>query len=586
MNIFKKFQADVIDILDEMVKDEFIPANLDYSRVAVEPPRDISHGDMATNAALVLSKQAKRNPREIGEELGKRLLANDNVDSIDVAGPGFVNFRLDKNYWAEHLKEILSLGVNYGDCKLGNKEKINVEYVSTNPTGPIHVGHTRGAVFGDSLCNLLEKADFDVTREYYTNDGGAQIDVLAKSAFIRYRQLLGEEELKIPEGLYPGEYLIPVAEGLKAEHGTKLKDMPEEEWLPIIRKFAVTQMMELIREDLKLLGIEHDVFTSEQKLSDDGLVDKAFARLTELDLVYQGTLPPPKSSNIDLATWEAKELTLLKASEFGDDSDRPLKKSNGEWAYITPDIAYHFDKFERGYKTLIDIVGTDHDGWVKRIKAGTRAVTGDKAQIYPIMVSIVNLLMDGEPYKMSKRAGTFVTMRDVVEEVGAGVVRFIMLTRRNDQVIDFDFKKVVEQSKDNPVFYVQYAHARCCSVLRNASEHFKDEELQNKNLLKANFKRLNSEDEVELIRLMSSYPRLIESAAESHEPHRVAFYLQELAAGLHSFWNKGKDNEDLRFIIDGDNELSLARMALVRSVATVLSSGLNILGVTALEEMR
>ena len=583
MNLFKNFREDIISALDKLAASGALPAGLDTSKVTAEPPRETSHGDVSTNAAMVLSKAAGMKPRDIAELLAAELRNLPSVTAAEIAGPGFLNLRLSDAYWADQLGDILCAGPSYGDSDMGKGVTVNVEYVSANPTGPMHVGHARGAVVGDALAGLLEKAGFGVSREYYINDAGAQVDVLARSAYLRYREALGES-ITIPEGLYPGDYLIPLGQEIAKADGKAWLDKPEAEWLPHFRKTAIDAMMALIREDLAALGVKHAVFTSERALVEGGKVQAALDYLTERGLIYEGVLEPPKGKTPD--DWEPRPQTLFKATEFGDDVDRPLKKSDGSWTYFASDIAYHWDKFRRGFPVMIDVWGADHGGYVKRMAAAVKAVTEGKGSLDVKLCQMVNLMKDGEPYKMSKRAGTFVTLREVVDEVGKGVVRFIMLCRKNDAQLDFDLVKVLEQSRDNPVFYVQYAHARAHSVIRHGLEMFPGQDLSGLALSSAALGRLNDPAELALIRLMAGWPRLVESAAEAHEPHRVAFYLNDLAAGFHGLWNKGKDDVTLRFLQADDSELSLARLALLRAVTYVIASGLAVFGVEPLEEMR
>lgn len=585
-NLFNHYDAKVRAVVAALIASGELPEGLPLDRLTIEPPREASHGDLSSNVGMVLAKPAKRAPRELAQLVGDRLAldASLGIRAVESAGPGFLNLRLDPDVWWRHLRHILARGARFGDGGDKRGAVVNVEYVSANPTGPLHVGHTRGAIVGDVLANLLAKAGYAVTREYYINDAGAQIDKLARSVHLRYLQALGRDIGPWPEGLYPGDYLVPVGAALAAAEGAALADAPEEDWIERVRRFAVDAMMALIREDLALMGIRHDVFTSEHALAKAGKVEAAFQRLVARDLVYQGVLEPPKGKKVE--DYEARELTLFRATKHGDDADWPLKKSDGGWAYIAPDIAYHLDKFERGFTSLIDVVGVDHAGWVKRITAATAAVTDGGAAVDVKLCALVNLLKDGEPAKMSKRAGTFVTARDVVEEVGLGAVRFMMMTRRNDQPLDFDFAKVVEQSKDNPVFYVQYAHARASSVERHAALEFDPNALELAVLDESNLKLLNSDDEIELIRALGYWPRLVESAALAHEPHRVAFYLGEVAARFHGLWNKGNGDATLRFIVAGDMAVTAARLALLRGVKLVIASGLAVLGVAPLEEMR
>ncbi|MCW5750260.1 MAG: arginine--tRNA ligase [Alphaproteobacteria bacterium] len=589
MNIFSEYQALVGRILGEMLARGDLPAGTPVSGFSVEPPRDPSHGDLATNAAMVLARPAGMKPRDLAERLVPELRRQPDVATVEVAGPGFINLRLRQGFWQERLRDVLRAGTAYGDSRVGAGRRVNVEYVSANPTGPMHVGHCRGAVFGDALAALLEKAGFEVCREYYINDAGAQVDVLARSAHLRYREALGEQIGAIPEGLYPGDYLQPVGAAMAKVHGDAWRGRTEAEWLADARHFATDAMMALIREDLALLGIRHDVFSSERDLHERGRVDHALEVLRSKGLVYEGVLEPPKGKLPD--DWEPRPQLLFRATAFGDDVDRPLKKSDGSWTYFAADIAYHLDKLERGFTEMIDVWGADHGGYVKRMQAAVKALSDGRAALDIKLCQLVNLLDNGQPVRMSKRAGSFVTLRDVVEEVGAGVVRFIMLTRKNDAPLDFDFAKVREQSKDNPVFYVQYAHARVCSVLRNAREAFAGDAgmlaaLEDGGLLSVEVSLLDHPAEIELARLVASWPRQVESAAEAHEPHRVAFYLYDLAASFHSLWNLGKDQAGLRFINPENRGLTLARLAMIRAVALVIASGLTIMGVEPAEEMR
>ncbi|WP_286828437.1 MULTISPECIES: arginine--tRNA ligase [Kordiimonas] len=583
MNVFTEFRAAIDAVLSDLAAKGELPSDMDTSNVAVEPPRDASHGDIATNAALVLSKQAGKNPREIAGLLAPALEALDAVESVDVAGPGFINLRIAKSFWQAQVKTILTEGVGYGASTMGGNDKVNVEYVSANPTGPMHVGHVRGAVFGDALANLLIKAGYDVTKEYYINDAGSQIDTLARSAHLRYQEAHGRDIGEIPEGLYPGGYLIPVGEMLKEKYGDQYLDADESEWLAQFKVDASGAMMELIREDLAALGVEHEEFFSERSLHESGRIPEAIAVLKERGHIYQGVLEPPKGKKPE--DWEEREQTLFRATDFGDDVDRPLQKSTGEYTYFAADIAYHHDKYVRGYKQMIDILGADHGGYVKRMQAAVKALSED-GTLDVRLCQMVKLYRDGEPFKMSKRSGNFITLREVVDEVGRDVTRFIMLTRKNDAHLDFDFKKVMEQSKDNPVFYVQYAHARVCSVLAKAQDAFPGLDATDASLAGADLSLLADENEIAMIKQCAAWPRMVESAAEAHEPHRIAFFLYDLASEFHTFWNKGNDNHDLRFIIDGDEPLTKARMALVRAVALVIASGLGVLGVTPMEEMR
>jgi arginyl-tRNA synthetase len=584
MNVFKGFRTQLLAVLDAMVAAGELPAGLDRSKVTVEPPREAAHGDLSTNAAMVLAGQARVNPRQLAPRLAERLEALPEVVGATPAGPGFVNVRLSPDVWRNQLAVILRAGTRYGDSTVGGGQPVNVEYVSANPTGPLHAAHARGAVVGDALANLLEKAGFSVSREYYINDAGAQVEVLARSTFLRYREALGEEIGEIPAGLYPGDYLKDVAQALVARDGSRWRDAAESTWLPEMRAFAIEQIMAGIREDLTALGVGIQVFSSERALVEAGAVQAAFEALDARGLIYQGVLEPPKGKKLD--DWEPRPQTLFRATQFGDDVDRPLRKSDGSWTYFANDIAYHLDKFRRGARVLIDVWGADHGGYIKRMQAATHAVTEGAAALDVKICQLVHLMDQGKPVKMSKRAGTFVTLRDVIDQVGRDVVRFIMLTRRNDQTLDFDFAKVTEQSKDNPVFYVQYCHARCRSVLRHAAETWQPEALTADALAGAALDRLAAPEELELIRLLAGWPRQVEAAAEAHEPHRVAFYLYDLAAAFHALWNRGKDDTTLRFLVEGDPELTAARLALIQAVAMVVASGLAVIGVEPREEMR
>ena len=565
-------------------------AGADLSRVVVEPPKDSTHGDMATNAAMVLAKEARTKPRELAEKIAGRLRTDEVIASVDVAGPGFINLTLKPLVWADTLRAVLREGSSYGQSAIGAGEKVNVEYVSANPTGPMHVGHCRGAVFGDALASLLQFAGFDVTREYYINDAGAQVDVLARSAFLRYREALGENIGEIPEGLYPGDYLKPVGQTLSAEYGDKLLTMPEGGWLPMVRARAIAMMMEAIKGDLASLNIRHDVFFSERSLTEtaNNRVAQTIDFLRAKGDIYEGSLPPPKGGPIE--DYEDREQTLFRATAFGDDVDRPLIKSDGSYTYFASDIAYHKNKFERGFRNLVDVWGSDHGGYVKRVEAAIRAVTSGKATLDVKIVQLVKLLRSGEPVKMSKRSGDFVTLREVVDEVGKDAVRFMMLYRKNDAVLDFDLAKVIEQSRENPVFYVQYGHARGHSVFRNAREVIPDlpEEAGARAafLVDAALERLVDPAELDLLRRLALYPRTIEAAASAHEPHRIAFFLYDLASEFHALWTRGRDLPYLRFIITNDAEITRARLAMVQGVVSVLASGLAVLGVHAPDEMR
>jgi arginyl-tRNA synthetase len=565
----------------------------DLSRIVVEPPRDPSHGDMATNAAMVLAKDAGKKPRELAEQIAERLRAEPTVEKVDVAGPGFINLTLKPIVWSEELRLALKLGPDYGRSAMGAGEKVNVEYVSANPTGPLHVGHGRGAVFGDALANLLTYTGYAVTREYYINDAGAQVDLLARSAYLRYREALGEA-VTIPDGLYPGEYLRHVGGELAEEHRFALTTMKEAEWLPIVRARAVALMMDAIRADLAGLNVHFDEYFSERWLIEgegdqkNDQVARTIESLRKSGEVYEGRLPPPKGGATE--DWEDREQTLFKSTDFGDDVDRPLKKSDGSYTYFASDIAYHKSKVERGFLNLIDVWGADHGGYIKRMQAAVKAVSADKAVLDVKLIQLVRLFRAGEPVKMSKRAGEFVTLREVVEEVGKDAVRFDMLYRKNDAVLDFDLAKVIEHSRENPVFYVQYGHARAQSVFRNARAELpglpEAAAERARFLMDAPLARLSDPGELAILRRLALYPRMIEAAAGAHEPHRIAFYLYELASEFHAHWTRGKDLPHLRFIIQNDPETTMARLALVQGIATVLASGLAVLGVEAPQEMR
>ncbi|GKY87563.1 arginine--tRNA ligase [Sinisalibacter aestuarii] len=573
MNLFSDIRALVIAALGEMVAEGALPAGLSYDNVTVEPPRDAGHGDMATNAAMVLAKPAGLKPRDIAEALAGKLAADDRIASAEVAGPGFLNLRLDPGVWAGLVEAILS-AEGYGRSGMGRGQKVNVEYVSANPTGPLHVGHTRGAVFGDALAALLEFSGHEVTREYYINDGGAQVDVLARSAYERYREALGHMP-QIEEGLYPGDYLVPVGEALAAEVGDKWLDQPEAVWLAEVRDFAVAKMLQMIREDLAALGVEMDVFFSEKSLYGTGRIEAAIEDLRAKGLIYKGVLEPPKGKMPE--DWEPREQTLFRSTAHGDDVDRPIMKSDGSWTYFAPDIAYHYDKVSRGFDALIDVFGADHGGYVKRMKAAVAALSDGKVPLDIKLTQLVKLYKNGEPFKMSKRAGNFVTLRDVVDAVGKDVTRFHMLTRKNDAPLDFDFDKVLEQSRENPVFYVQYANARVHSVLRKAADA---------GVTPVGAPRLDDEAEFDVAKKLAEWPRLVEIAARTHEPHRIAFYLYDLASAFHTLWNKGNENSGLRFVQEGDRDATSAKIPLAWAVSIVISAGLGILGVTPAEEMR
>jgi arginyl-tRNA synthetase len=586
-NIFAELLGRVRNANEKLIAEGALPAGIDLSRVTVEPPRDASHGDMATNAAMVLAKEAGKKPRDLAEALAAKLRADPLIDKVDVAGPGFINMTLKPAAWIDALRTAIKLGADYGKSDVGAAVPVNVEYVSANPTGPMHVGHCRGAVFGDALASLLAFTGFKVTREYYINDAGAQVDVLARSAFLRYREAFGEAIGGIPEGLYPGDYLKPVGAALAAAYGDKLKAQSEAQWLPVVRAKAIDMMMAAIRDDLAALNIKFDEFFSERSLI-AGDVDRVAATIGWLrgrGEVYEGRLPPPKGGAVE--DWEDREQTLFRSTQFGDDVDRALKKSDDSYTYFASDIAYHRSKIERGFRHLIDVWGADHGGYIKRMQAAVAALSDRKVDLDVKVIQLVKLLRGGEPVKMSKRAGEFVTLREVVDEVGTDAVRFMMLFRKNDAPLDFDLAKVKEQSRDNPVFYVQYGHARAQSVFRNAKAAFPELPEGGTALVDAaDLARLNDPSELALMRRIALYPRIVEAASLAHEPHRIAFYLFELASEFHALWTQGNAAPHLRFIIQDDRQITEARLVLVQGVATVLASGLGLLGVTAPNEMR
>jgi len=604
VDVFAEIESRVAAALEALKAEGALPADLPTSGIEVETPRDATHGDLASNAAMVLAKPARMKPRDIADKLQAKLSADGDVASVSVAGPGFLNVSLKPEFWHGLIRAILDQGGDYGRSKLGQGQTVNVEYVSANPTGPMHVGHCRGAVFGDALANLLVFAGFDVTREYYVNDAGGQVDVLARSVFLRYREALGEDIGEIPSGLYPGEYLKPVGEALAKAHGKALLDKSEAEWLPIVRTFAIGEIMPMIKDDLAALNIRHDIFFSEASLTRAG-TDKVKAAIDALrakGLIYEGRLERPKGH--DDEEWEDREQTLFKSTEFGDEADRALMKSDGSYTYFAGDVAYHYDKLLRGYRHLVNVFGADHIGYIPRMLAAVAAFTGGtverdakgklkswqtsggSADIAIKVVNLVKLFKNGEPYKMSKRAGTFVTLRDVVDEVGRDPVRFMMLYRKELEPLDFDFAKVTEQSKDNPVFYVQYAHARAASVFRNAQEVFPELSPGSRAVREADLSRLTDAGEIELVKKLAFFPRLIEGAARAEEPHRLAFYLYELSSMLHAQWTRGNDSPHLRFIQADDGVITAARLALIAAVQQVISSGLSVLGVEAPESMR
>jgi arginyl-tRNA synthetase len=585
MDVFIGFHGHVLAAVQQLKHDGVVPQDASVEGITLTAPKDPTHGDLATNAAMVLAKVAKIPPRKLAERIVPLIASDPGIEKVEIAGPGFINLTLARAFWPSVLRMVLEQGDAYGKSAMGKGQAVNVEYVSANPTGPMHVGHCRGAVFGDALANLLAFAGYDVTREYYVNDAGAQVDVLARSVFLRYREALGEDIGAIPEGLYPGDYLKPVAKQLADNHQATLLDLSEEQWLPMVRETALKAMLAMIEEDLARLDIRHDVFFSERSLvdGDHDQVAETIADLRAKGLVYEGRLPPPKGK-IDEA-WEEREQLLFRATEFGDDQDRPLMKSDGSYTYFASDIAYHRDKFRRGFKSMIDVWGADHSGHIKRMQSALAALTGNEADLDVKVCQLVRLFRSGEPVKMSKRAGTFVTLREVVDEVGAGPVRFMMLYRKNDAPLDFDFAKVTEQSRDNPVFYVQYAHARACSVLKNVRERFPDLDLGGEKLALADLDRLNDDAEIALIRRIAQFPRVVEGAAQAHEPHRLGFYLYDLAGDFHGLWNRGKDLPQLRFIYENDRELTRARIALVDATKRVVALGLGILGVHAMHEL-
>ncbi len=587
MNIYTHFRARLLGVLEVLLEQGVLPDRDLFDAVSVEPPRDASHGDMAINAAMVLAKSAKMKPRDLAEKITELLLIDEEIDKAEIAGPGFINITITPASWHEVIKAALDEKRPYGLSTMGQGQKVNVEFVSANPTGPMHVGHCRGAVFGDALASLLSFAGYDVTREYYINDAGAQVDVLARSAHLRYREALGEEIGDIPEGLYPGDYLKPVGQKLADQYGDRFKGGEESEWLETMRNLAIEAMMEMIRDDLAALNIRFDSFFSERSLKkgDPNQIAQAITEMREKGLIYEGTLPPPKGKLPD--DWDPREQTLFRATDFGDDVDRALAKSDGSHTYFAADIAYHKDKYKRGFDYMIDVMGADHAGYIKRMKAAVKALSGGKAELDVKICQLVRLLRGGKPVKMSKRSGSFITLREVVDEVGPDVVRFIMLHRKNDASLDFDFDKVQEQSKDNPVFYVQYAHARIHSVLyRKIPDEFPDLDISKIDEFSKDLALLTDSGELALIKRLAQYPRIIEQAAKTHEPHRIAFYLYDLAGDLHTQYNRGTEKPDLRFINTGNRKLTGVRAMLIKAIGTTLASGLGILGVQPLDEMR
>jgi arginyl-tRNA synthetase len=580
MNIFADFQTHILAAVQALVADGVLPSGLDLSKIAAEPPRDASHGDIATNVAMVLAKPAGLNPKVLAEAVIEKLKTNTDIASLSIAGPGFINAKLVDAVWPKMLADVLAQGPSYGRSDFGKGVKVNVEYVSANPTGPLHVGHCRGAVFGDALATLLQATGFDVSREYYINDAGAQVDTLARSVHLRYLEALGHSIGEIPAGLYPGDYLIPVGVALAKEFGDSLANKPEIDWLDVFRERTIAMMMDLIRDDLASLGIKQEVFFSERSLHTSGALDEVIAHLEKSNLIYKGRLDKPKGEVPE--DWEDREQTLFRTSDYGDDVDRPLKKSDGSYTYFASDVAYSKNKIDRGFNELVYVLGADHGGYVKRLQAVATALSGNKkVQVIVRLCQLVKLFRNGEPVRMSKRAGEFVTLRDVVDEVGSDVVRFMMLMRKNEAPLEFDFAKVTEQSKDNPVFYVQYAHARISSVLRKGAE----QGITLEDHTGVDFHQLTDESEIGLIRKIASFPRALEAAALAHEPHRISFYIHELASEFHALWNKGKEAPQLRFIVDGDIKLSKTRLAFLSAIRYCLANGLGILGLRPVEDM-
>lgn len=579
MNIFNEFEKEIKAVIADLGATGILPSAMDVSKLSVESPRDASHGDLATNAAMVLSKAAGMSPRTLADILKPAIETIEGVNGVEIAGPGFINIRLHSSFYFKILNQILVQKTAFGESNFGANKPVNVEYVSANPTGPMHAGHVRGAVIGDALVHLLRKAGYAVTGEYYFNDAGEQINVLVETVFLRYKQALGFDIGDIPEGLYPGEYLVPLGQKLKEQYQSSLLDMDTEKRHAIIRHFAVHEMIERIKQDLEMIGIRHDVFTNEREIIESGKLEEAFKTLKNKGLIYQGTLPPPKGKEME--DWEAVDLTLFRSSQFGDQQDRALKKRNGEWAYIMPDIAYHHDKIKRGFDIIINVLGTDHAGYLEKMRPAVKALGNGKAEVDVIYNQMVKVLNDGKPVKLSKRSGNIITLRDMVENASAGVVRFFMLLRSPNTELEFDYKKVVEQSSENPVFYVQYAHARCCSVLNHGRDMFGDVDVST-----ADLSKLDRPETLNMIKILAVWPRIVEQAAIAREPHRVAFYLQEVAAGLHSWWNMGREDATLRFLIEDDKDASIANLTLVLAVKTVIASALNVIGVEPLDELR
>ena len=579
MNIVNYYREAISDI----ILDEFSLKNDDIKNISFEFPKETGLGDFSTNAAMALAGKLKKAPNEIAESIVHFLNKNPDIENVDIAGKGFINIKIKKKVWQNLIYEIIKNKSSYGDTDLGNKEKINVEYVSANPTGPLHVGHTRGAVFGDTLSNILVKVGYDVCREYYVNDAGEQIDKLARSSFVRYQESCGIDSVSIPEGLYPGDYLISVGDQIKEIYGNELLDKEEGYWLPLVKKISIYEMIKIIKKDLKSLNIEHDVFTSEFDLLNNGFVEKIFNELNNKDLLYEGETSPPKGS--DLKEWVKKKHILFKSKNFGDDEDRVVKKHDGSWTYFMPDIAYHKDKSIRGFKKMINVWGADHSGYISRVTSAVNAITDNKASLEVKVCQLVRLTRGNEVVKMSKRSGSFITLKEMVDEVGRDAVRFMMVTRKNDAPLDFDYELVKEQTKDNPIFYIQYAHARICSVIRRVKED-KLFEVNDESLLESDVNLLDKVDDIELIKIVSNFPRIIEQSAIYREPHRLAFYLKDLASSFHSYWNLGNENADFKVINKEDINVSRARLALIRSVGITIAEGLNLLGIEALEELR
>ena len=583
MNFFADISARIVRAIETLVAAGTLPSGLNLARVTVEPPRDPSHGDVSTNAAMILAKQAGMKPRDLADALAGALREDPDLPDVTVAGPGFINMRLRPDYVRDVLAAVLRAGFDYGRIAGSGGPAVNVEYVSANPTGPLHAAHARGAVVGDVLANLLSFAGHTVTKEYYINDDGAQVDTLARSAYLRYREALGETIGEIPAGLYPGDYLKPVGAALAEAHGDALRNQDENQWLPVVRAFAIDAMMALVRADLEALGVRHDVFSSERAVVAAGAVDAAFETLVEQDLIYTGTLEPPKGKAPD--EWESRPQTLFRATRYGDDVDRPLKKSDGSWTYFAKDIAYHYDKYRRGTPVLVDVLGADHGGYVKRMQAATKAISRGEAELDVKICQLVRLLDGGTPVKMSKRAGTFISIGDVIGAIGRDAVRYMMVSRRNDQPMDLDFQVMREQSRENPVFYVQYAHARACSVLRHGAAEFPQLSQNAQDLAAADLSSLSDSAELGIILRLGSWPRAVETAANAHEAHRLAFFLYDLASDFHTLWNKGRDESQLRFLVQGEDRKTMARLALVAGVRSVLAIGMGLIGVTPVEEM-